>query len=335
MKKIAIFNVGGASAAYVEINNHKLIMDLGRSKEFDPVLNFLLPLAQKRGFEKSLQQPKKFVISQAFLSHLDNDHIAAIHEFDEYFHPQYLTAPCDHPKQNTLFNIIRNFFDSENRNVTKVLDLMSEVGGRAPGHGTGSQEDIDQPLVINRFLSQEEDIELHHIPAGICEKDEVLKEHYANNMSLVILLNIDGYNILFTGDIMDVGMQYLIENRPTFKERITKEGVDFLVVPHHGLTTSFPGSLFNTIKNNKVKLNIISEKKAVKEETENRSDVDSRYSDPEFSEGHKIINGLKDFQHSIMTSNSLKTHILIDFDSEQPIVKRCTTEDLLLEFLKT
>jgi len=209
---------------------------------------------------------------------------------------------------------------------------MSEAGGRAPGHGMGSQEDMDQPLVINRFLSQEEDIELHHIPAGICEKDEVLKEHYSNNMSLVTLLNIDGLNILFTGDIMDEGMKYLIENKPTFKERLTNEGIDFLVTPHHGLTTSFPSSLFETIKNNKVKLNIISEKKVAKEETENRSDVDSRYSDPEFSEGYKIINGLKDFQHSIMTSNFLNTHILIDFDSGQPIVKRCTTEDLLSEF---
>lgn len=326
MKKIAIFNVGGASSAYVEIDDKRVVIDLGKSQEFNPVLNFLLPLA-KRKFDK-VPNSDKYYLTQAFLSHLDNDHISSIHEFDKYFQPRYLTAPSDHPQQNKIFSIIRSFFDSENKNVNKVLDLMSV---RLPGHGTGSQEDFDKPLVIHK--SYQESAELYCIPPSVCAENALLKNEYKNNISLVVLFDINGYEILFPGDIMNEGMEYLIENNNELKSRFTEGGIDFLIAPHHGLETSFPVALFETIRGNKVKLNIISEKYAQKDDEENRSNVDSRYSSPDFSEGYRIVNGLKDFQYSIMTSNALNTHILIDFDPDIPVVKRCTTEDLLNEFL--
>jgi beta-lactamase superfamily II metal-dependent hydrolase len=330
MKKIAIFNVGGASSAYIEIGDKKIVVDIGKSQEFNPVLDFLLPLAKKK-FNKVINTNiDKYQLTQVFLSHLDNDHISAIEEFDQYFRPDYLTAPCDHPKQNSIFSIIRDFFDKENKNVNKVLNLMSE-DNRSPGHGTGTQEDLDRPLVVHREC--QENIQLFHIPAGICADEDLLKEQYSNNLSLVVLFSINGYRVLFPGDLMSGGMEYLIENNDEFKINLTKHGVDFLITPHHGLDTAFPAHLFKTIKNNKVKLNIISEKKSTKEDKENRHNVDTRYSSPDFSGGHKIINGLKDFQYSIMTSNALKTHLLIDFDSIVPEVKRCTTEDLLNKFV--
>ena len=75
MKKIVILNVGGALSSYAEIDNKKIIIDLGKSSDFSPVDNFLIPLAQKRSFKKSdvTGNTDKYNIDQLFLSHLDND----------------------------------------------------------------------------------------------------------------------------------------------------------------------------------------------------------------------------------------------------------------------
>ena len=53
---------------------------------------------------------------------------------------------------------------------------------------------------------------------------------------------------------------HLIDTNAKFKGLLNNDGVDYLVAPHHGLQTSFSEYLFQNIKGNKVRLNIISEK---------------------------------------------------------------------------
>lgn len=53
--KTVIFNVGAALSAYVESDNHKIVIDLGKSSNFSPVTDFLLPLFKKRGEEKNME----------------------------------------------------------------------------------------------------------------------------------------------------------------------------------------------------------------------------------------------------------------------------------------
>ena len=42
--KVVIFNVSGALSSYVETSTKKIVIDLGKSKEFSPVNDFLIPL---------------------------------------------------------------------------------------------------------------------------------------------------------------------------------------------------------------------------------------------------------------------------------------------------
>ena len=51
--KVVVFNVGAALSAYVETDNKKIVIDLGKSSDFSPVNDFLLPLFEKRGENKN------------------------------------------------------------------------------------------------------------------------------------------------------------------------------------------------------------------------------------------------------------------------------------------
>lgn len=270
----------------------------------------------------------RYGLEQVFLSHLDNDHISCIEEFDKFFNPRYLTVPCEHPKQNSIFNIIKSFFikpDSDNPNVERVLELMSK---RLPGHGRGIQEDMDRPLVV--YPSCQGNIELYHIPANICASEELLKNDYKNNISLALFIKINGHKIFMPGDLMKEAMEYLIMNNESLKADLNSLGIDFLVVPHHGLTTAFPEVLFKTMKDSKTnRLNVISEKIREADSDEPRSDVDSRYYDEEHCSG---INNL-DGQRGIKTSGG---HIVIDYSNVSPIIKIINTENkegLIREFI--
>lgn len=320
MKKLVIFNVGGAFSAYLELDENKIVIDLGKSDEFNPVTNFLLPLAERK-FGKSDHDESKYHIEQAFLSHLDNDHISSIEDFDEFFNPHYLTTPCEHPRQEGIFNIILDFFTDENENRDKVLELMRL---RLPGYGREIREDYDNPLIVHENYI--ENVNLYYIPAGSLEEHGNLKEKYSNNTSLVLFLNINGHTVLIPGDVMDDGMEYLINNNSDLLENLQMFGVDFLIAPHHGLETSFPESLFKTVKGGKInRLNIIPEKRRSILSLENRSDVDGRYYSDNYCLGDNDLG-----QKGVKTSNG---HIVIDFSMAIPCVKRVDTENLLAEFI--
>lgn len=51
--KTVIFNVGAALSAYMESDNKKIVIDLGKSSDFSPVNDFLLPLFKKRGEKRN------------------------------------------------------------------------------------------------------------------------------------------------------------------------------------------------------------------------------------------------------------------------------------------
>ena len=43
MKQV-VFNVGGALSVYTEFDDKKLLIDVGKSSDFNPVVDFLVPL---------------------------------------------------------------------------------------------------------------------------------------------------------------------------------------------------------------------------------------------------------------------------------------------------
>lgn len=77
-------------------------------------------------------------------------------------------------------------------------------------------------------------ISLYYIPPQICETHQNLDLcNYANNISLVLFINIDGHTTLMPGDIMPDGVAYLLENYPDLHRQMNTLGVDFLLAPHH------------------------------------------------------------------------------------------------------
>ncbi len=233
--------------------------------------------------------------------------------------------PNDHSDISEKLKVSRDKIP-QSETANKILNDMKL---RIPGRDANNP-DYENPLAVcdtNNML-------LSYIPPKECEQlDENSEDEYllyANNISLTLFVKIGSSSVLFTGDIMKNGMEYLINNSDIFKSVIQEIGVDFLITPHHGLDTSFSDLFFKTIKNQKVKLNIISEKSVQKEESDNRHSVDRRYYSPDYSEGVDVLNGKEGIQYGIITSLG---HIVIDFDNEKPLVKRCKTdEELLREF---
>ena len=322
MRKIVIFNVGGALSSYAEIDDKKIIIDLGTSADFSPVDNFLIPLAQKGHFRKITTSGgvEKYNIDQLFLSHLDNDHICDYESFRELFYPQYMTCPNDNDTQDSIFKIIMDFFTGENKIRKLVLADMKMRTANVPGNPYGMSP--SNPLVS----TIPEIIKLFYIKPTECGNDEVLKSGYANNISLVLFFHLRNKTLLMPGDILKEGMEHLINTRADFKKLLNDLGVDFLIASHHGLATSFSDRLFREIQGNKTRLNIISEKVREKDSDENRSVVDGRYYDSNYSTG---ANSLK--QNAVKTSMG---HVVIDLETDETEIKQyADIKDVLNEFV--
>lgn len=305
--KVVIFNVGGALSSYIEYGNTKIVIDLGKSQNFSPVNDFLIPYFEKKDLKK---ENNKFYIDQLIISHPHNDHISDIIDFDKNFYPQLFTIHNDlegiKEEDKINWELVKN---PNNDYVDYIQKYMYD--GRVP------------PLrpydTRNLFI--------YWISLKICEK-ELDKNNYANNISIVVYLRVNNHKVLFPGDIMKDGISYLIKNNSGFRNKL-KDGVDFLIAPHHGLKSSFSTELFNNMKNNKTKrLNIISEKVSTKDT--NRK-IDSRYANKEYCEGKNNLSTITNPVYQRKTSNG---HIFIDLSNKEPIVKIINNNDeLLKEFL--
>ena len=49
MKKQIIFNIGGGLSSYIEVDDYKIMIDLGSCQNVSPIDNFLIPLFKERG----------------------------------------------------------------------------------------------------------------------------------------------------------------------------------------------------------------------------------------------------------------------------------------------
>lgn len=159
---------------------------------------------------------------------------------------------------------------------------------------------------------------------------EEIKAHYPNNISLALLIKINNHSVFMPGDLMKEAMEYIINNDEKLKLKLQEVGIDFLIAPHHGLSTSFSEVLFQNIRDNKTKrLNIISEKVRSNDSDELRSNVDSRY----YGNQYCACNNNLDRQGGIKTSGG---HIVIDFSGSEPSVKIINTDNkqsLINEFV--
>jgi len=309
MKQV-IFNVGGALSTYTEFDNKKLLVDIGKSQSYNPIIDFLLPLYKKQKNEKSSYNSSKYKIDQLLISHPHNDHISNLKDFEEHFYADLLTCPNDNPGMEESHKINWDLFDS-NSNVEKLREMLE---GRTPPLRVTSDQ--------NEFI--------YYIPPKDCENSIELKgESYCNNISIVVFLIINNHRVFLPGDIQKLGMEELLNKNHRLRNKL-KGGVDVLITPHHGLRSSFSTPMFNNMKNGKTRcLNVVSEKVNT---TDNR-EVDSRYSTFDYCEGENNIGNKDEPHYQVKTSRG---HLLIDYSkSGKPNFEIISDNDELLEkFIK-
>lgn len=287
MKQV-IFNVGGAFSSYIEFDNKKLLIDIGKSQDFNPIIDFLFPVYVRENNEKSDFSQGKFRIDQLIISHPHNDHISSIKDFDKYFHPDLLTCPNNNDGMPEGHKINWELFE-QSENIEKLKQML--VGRHPPLRTTCDQ---------NEFI--------YYIPAEDCEYTPLLaNESYCNNISIVVFLIVNQHRIFFPADIQKEGMIELLKRNFNLRNKL-KGGVDVLIAPHHGLRSSFSTEMFAEMKDKKTnRLNVVSEKV----NTNDNREVDSRYSTYDYCEGNNNIGGT-DNHYQVKTSRG---HILIDYSN--------------------
>lgn len=298
MKKLVVFNVGGALSVYMDINGTKIISDIGKGANFNPVTDFLAPLASRNNYPTDPQG--KFIIDQLIISHPHGDHISAIEDFNDNFSPCLLTCPNDKPN-NDPRDILDFTKFNENLAAIKLLRKM--------------YQNRDLPLTT-KFQENNSDKQfLFWIKPQDVNTDKDLNsngESYQNNVSLVSMFEINGYWLLLPGDMMKHGMSKLINAGTKFFKKLSIHGIDILVAPHHGLQSSFSTHLFDTIPGHKTRcLNIIPEKP--NNEAENRN-VDSRYFSKEYCDGNNNLASANGESQNYGRKTS-SGHICIDFEN--------------------
>ena len=309
MKQV-IFNVGGALSTYIEFSNKSLLVDIGKSTEFHPITDFLLPLYKDQNYEKSIQFPDKYNIDQLLISHPHNDHITGIKEFHENFYPELLTCPNDNDGMDETHKINWDLFE-ENPNIEILREMIN--GRFPPLRATDAQ---------NEFI--------YYIPPKEVEESEDLsKESYYNNISIVVFLIVNGHRVFFPGDLQKLGMEEIIDSNHLLKNKL-KGGVDVLITPHHGLRSSFSTVLFDQMKDKKTRcLNVVSEKI----NTDESRVVDTRHSSSDYCLGE---NNLGDQQNPCNQVKTSRGHLLIDYNSSDQINFEIidNNEDLIKRFLE-
>ena len=299
-----IFNVGGALSTYVEFDDKKLLVDLGKSESYHPITDFLSPLFEKRGESKNSEG--LFQIDQFLLSHPHNDHLSGIKEFKESFYADLLTCSNDNDGMEESHKINWGLFEeSENINTLKTM-----LNGRVPPLRCTSDQ--------NEFL--------YYLPPKDVEKSHAMSsESYCNNISIVVFLIVGKYRVFLPGDMQKEGMSELIKQNHYLKNKL-KGGVDILVTPHHGLRSSFSVDLYNEMKGGKTGcLHIVSEKIS----SDERRVVDTRYSSSDYCSGN---NGLGDRNDPVYQVKTSRGHVFIDYGpSEHPHIEIITDNDLLVE----
>ena len=280
MKQV-VFNVGGALSTYTEF------VDLGKSTDFNPVTDFLLPLYKKRNSPKSARDQAKYHVDQLIISHPHNDHISSISNFWESFYPELLTCPNDNVGMEESHKINWELFESS----SSIDTLKDMLGSRIPPLRATSDQ--------NQFI--------YYLPPVDVEVSEELNlESYCNNISIATFLIVNSHRVFLPGDIQKLGMAEILKRNFYLRNKL-KGGVDVLIAPHHGLRSSFSSEMFAEFKDGKTqRLNIVSEKVSAGDARV----VDSRYSSADYCSGE---NNLGDMNTKCMQVKTSRGHVFVDY----------------------
>lgn len=324
---IWIFSVGRGSAAFVRTGlNHGFIIDMACSEDFKPA-EFI-----KDTFSKKLSKYKDFRIAQALLTHSHRDHIQQCDylENGKPLHPKLLTCPND---RQTGEEVDWERICDDREGSAELLQTYRELfKKRTPPLQTIEYE-------ANRRLASELEYGIYYLRPPVCDALHPEDDNeYGNATSIMLYLRHGVNSILFPGDMTPEGMERVLDGGEGVEKRYTifkpsftndhpdwhketsdqpnlgtileEDGLSVLVAPHHGLESCFSQKLYDTIKDGKPQLVVISEKRHTRPQD---GTIHANYQGENGASSlNAWIDGVREKRYSASTANG--HHILIVFN---------------------
>ena len=340
---IWLFNTGRGLSICIRLpNNIGIIYDLGCGDDFSPlefITNRILP---------HLRMYKRICnLGQLILSHPHQDHIQETEKFVEMrnvnkCYAGLITLPHDRPIQGQHSEKLdfSRIMTDDNKEILINYKRLYTLENREPPLMTLDRQHCpptDEDIVCGLYYMR---------PPEVNEIHPIDNHKYVNGVSLCFYLRHNNHSLWICGDITPEVHEKVIEGEKTVERRLTylgKEplnvpsdfnqktstqptpkqlfadyGLTLLVTPHHGLESCFCQSLFDTLKDGRTFLNIISEKRHT---GKNDGNVDSRYSQEEYAKGLGVnIESENEFRRTVSTRNGHHMLFILGKDLPEPKV---------------
>jgi beta-lactamase superfamily II metal-dependent hydrolase len=271
--QMAVFNVGrGLCVAFITPNRYLILVDCGSSEDFSPVR--LLRDCQTNsvlGQGRLAFTPwANADLAYFMITHPHSDHISDIENLRTLLKPSIIIHRPDLDWQRVGSSNRENRpLESYRRNFFWPWDYYHQV--------------VSQPA-----LGGDMSFQYYWLPLDLISAISSTDTDYVNNSSYVSVIKYAGRTIALTGDMTAEGMKWLLAINSGFRSSITgnaiRPGVDILVAPHHGHPNGFCSEWFDNTGPTRY-FNIVSERTARPGEQSGQTQVDSRYSQREFSLG--------------------------------------------------
>ncbi len=317
-----VFDVGRGIATFVRTpENYGLNIDCGGDGDNRPLARVEKLVMPRLGKYQGKD------IAQAVMSHPHTDHYRDIHRMVTW-DPAYITCPNDkepiedYPDERFNFDLLRTKEEDE-----PLLEVYKECYD-----GTGDYRERKLPLQVPAFGVKVPNFQygLFYIRPPTAE-DDLPKDDYVNNCSIMAFIRYGRSSILLPGDMMTSGMDHAINtgsesrlsgtkrgeaarvktvDEKAFNKWIREHGCKFLVAPHHGLESAWPEALFDVLddEGHQVSLALVSEKS---NPGENDGEVDGRYSSEDYVKGYDVWNDSKKCKKRLSVTTRSDGNILM------------------------
>lgn len=271
--KIIICDVGNAASAIVKVpTGYSMMIDCGCNQEKNnPVDIFFNNLNWLQSKDYVTQSGVHYKLALLHITHPDDDHVRNAERVKKELTP-YLV----HRNNCSLFSDS----DSINQDYKKYIDSIYNG---------------NDPEIVNYGLDANE---VFCIPFEEVQTNVKLNKKVRNNSSILRYIKYNGYRILFAGDLEKDGWEWLCNNDLRFI-RLMKEGLDFLIAPHHGHISGFPKSLFDLTGNVRC---VIHSKDS--EANKDGTDVSSQYGNYCNGIEYKALSDNRFYKGKVLTTRS-------------------------------
>lgn len=323
-----VFNVERGLSIFIRTGfNHGIMYDFGSSPEFSPtgfVEKHILPHIDTYDGSR---------IAQTIISHPHTDHISEIARLkegrDSPFYSSIHTCPHDKEPENGVDERL-DWRRVNNRSEDEEKIYRDLYAGRKLPLQTIQYRD-------NRSIPNLE-YGLYYVrPPKVADIYPNDDQEYTNGTSLVLFLRHGSHTLLIPGDMPPDVMEYLLEEKAGCEKRFTvfdlrvseknknwhretcdqpslqcclqEHGMTILIAPHHGLESGYSKILYDSTKEGKPGLVIISEKRHT---CATDGTIDARYQSQEGAIGMPVVvEGNAGNHYSFSTRNG--HHLLIVF----------------------